>query len=74
MWAIAASTSTTTRSSGNDSQPPASKEPRLAGRGLYGDYAIFFPADSLAIGSNEGLVLPQVEDILLRLDYVSVAR
>ncbi|MCA9543404.1 MAG: hypothetical protein KC613_03410, partial [Myxococcales bacterium] len=43
----------------------------LAGRGLYGDYRLFIPATSLGDG---GLDLLRVEDILLRLDYVSVAR
>jgi hypothetical protein len=46
----------------------------LAGRGLYGDYALFFPAETLALGSSDGLVLQNIEDVLLRFDYVSVAR
>jgi hypothetical protein len=51
----------------------------LATRGLYGEYALFIPAISLAPTSNgqptgDGLVLNQVDDILLRIDYVSVAR
>jgi hypothetical protein len=47
----------------------------LAARGLYGSYALFLPAEVLAAGaSGEGLVLSEVDDILLRLDYVSVAR
>lgn len=51
----------------------------LAARGLYGDYALFVPAGSLSLpqsgGSRtDGLALHLVEDILLRLDYVSVAR
>lgn len=38
----------------------------LAGRGLYGDYALFIPAESpLALGN--------VDDLLLRIDYVSAA-
>lgn len=49
----------------------------LAARGLYGDYALFFPASLLsrANGSNRtnGLALDHVDDILLRLDYVSSA-
>jgi hypothetical protein len=46
----------------------------LAARGLYGSYALFIPADVLALDGGDGLVLNEVEDILLRLDYVSVAR
>jgi len=51
----------------------------LAGRGLYGEYALFIPASLIAqeaAGGNytTGVVLDRVEDILLRLDYVSVAR
>jgi hypothetical protein len=46
----------------------------LAARGLYGRYALFIPADVLAVGESSGLVLNEVDDILLRLDYVSVAR
>lgn len=46
----------------------------LAARALYGDYELFFPADFLSIGSGDGLVLANVEDVLLRFEYVSVAR
>lgn len=46
----------------------------LAGRGLYGDYAIFFPAEILSREGSTGLVLDNLEDIYLRVDYVSVAR
>mgnify|MGYP003666921389 FL=1 len=46
----------------------------LAGRGLYGEYALFIPAETLSIDGSEGLLLANVEDILLRLDYISVAR
>jgi hypothetical protein len=45
----------------------------LAGRGLYGDYALFFPAETLSIEGSDGLRIANVEDVLLRLDYVSVA-
>jgi hypothetical protein len=45
----------------------------LAGRGLYGDYALFFPVETLSIDGSDGLRLENVEDVLLRLDYVSVA-
>jgi hypothetical protein len=46
----------------------------LAGRGLYGDYALFFPAETLSTDGGDGLVLTRVDDALLRFDYVSVAR
>jgi hypothetical protein len=51
----------------------------LAGRGLYGAYELFIPASILAAEAgggqySQGLVLDRVDDILLRFDYVSVAR
>ncbi|MBL8957558.1 MAG: hypothetical protein JNK82_42685 [Myxococcaceae bacterium] len=46
----------------------------LAGRGLYGDYALFFPAEVLSKGGGEGLRLERLDDVLLRFDYVSVAQ
>ncbi len=51
----------------------------LATRGLFGQYALFIPATSLAPVTNgqpsgDGLVLNKIDDILLRVDYVSVAR
>jgi hypothetical protein len=46
----------------------------LAGRGLYGDYALFFPIEALSVDDGNGLRLENVEDVLLRLDFVSVAR
>jgi hypothetical protein len=46
----------------------------LAGRGLFGDYALFFPVNTLSIDEGTGLRLGSVDDVLLRLDYVSVAR
>lgn len=51
----------------------------LAARPLFGDYELFIPATSLvevnARGeiASDGLVLNAVEDILLRVDYLSVA-
>ena len=49
----------------------------LAARGLFGDYALFLPASTLSqttpAGQTNGLILDNVTDILLRLDYVSVA-
>ncbi len=49
----------------------------LAARGLFGDYALFLPASTLSqqtpAGATNGLILNNVSDILLRLDYVSVA-
>ena len=51
----------------------------LAARGLYGDYALFIPAGVLSSRQSDGtytdgLNLDEVDDILLRLDYLSVAR
>jgi hypothetical protein len=46
----------------------------LAGRGLFGDYALFIPVSVLSLEGSPGLRLDRIEDILLRLDYVSVAR
>jgi hypothetical protein len=40
----------------------------LAGRGLYGDYVLLFPQQVL----EDGFALDKVEDVLLRLDYLSV--
>jgi hypothetical protein len=40
----------------------------LAGRGLYGDYVLLFPKQVL----EDGFALDRVEDVLLRLDYLSV--
>lgn len=47
-------------------QDGASEE--LAGRGLYGDYVLLFPKQVL----EGGFSLERVEDVLLRLDYLSV--
>lgn len=47
---------------------------QLAGRGLYGDYAIFIPAAALSVDGGPGLKLDAVDDILLRFDYTAVAR
>jgi hypothetical protein len=47
---------------------------QLAGRGLYGEYALFLPAGALSVDGGPGLVLENVDDILLRIDYVAVAR
>jgi hypothetical protein len=41
----------------------------LAGRGLYGDYVLLFPWDGLL---DQGFHLEQVEDVLIRFDYLSV--
>ncbi len=51
----------------------------LAGRGLFGDYALFFPAAVISRANERGerstgIDLERVEDIFLRLDYVSVAK
>ena len=45
----------------------------LAARGLYGEYALFFPAEILRGDGGTGLELGNIRDVLLRLDYVSVA-
>jgi hypothetical protein len=46
----------------------------LATRGLWGEYVLFFPASTLKSSQPDGLDLSRIDDILLRLDYVSVAR
>ncbi len=54
----------------------------LAGRGLFGHYALFFPADALRVacdgdcGSSAGnaLDLSKVDDVLIRFDYVAGVR
>ncbi len=60
-------------------QDGASEE--LAGRGLYGDYVLLFPRDVLEGTANDnnacvavkrGFPLDQVEDVLIRFDYLSV--
>jgi hypothetical protein len=40
----------------------------LAGRGLYGDYVLLFPKQML----DQGFPVEKVEDVLLRIDYLSV--
>ncbi len=46
----------------------------LAARGLYGKYKIFISKDFLSDKGSPGLKLDNVDDILLRLEYVSVAK
>ncbi len=46
----------------------------LRARGLYGDYALFIDKDYLATDESDGLNLQQVSDILLRFDYLSIAK
>ncbi len=43
----------------------------LAGRGVFGDYALFIPATTLSVDGSAGLRLDRVEDVLIRLDYVA---
>lgn len=44
----------------------------FAGMGLFGDYALFFGAASLATVDNfNGLHLERIEDIILRIEFVS---
>ena len=47
-------------------QDGASEE--LAGRGLYGNYILLFPQALI----DSGFPLERVEDVLIRLDYLSV--
>ncbi len=47
----------------------------LAGRGLFGDYTLFIPADALSLSDDQsGLVLNHVDDILIRFDYVAALK
>ncbi|MBK6687424.1 MAG: hypothetical protein IPG45_23335 [Deltaproteobacteria bacterium] len=49
----------------------------LAARGLFGDYTLFIPKESIsafAQGSRDGVVLTELDDVLIRFDYVSVAK
>ncbi|QDG52045.1 tandem-95 repeat protein [Persicimonas caeni] len=57
-----------------DTQYANGETSELAARGLYGDYALFIPASLIARDDEDGLVLENVDDILLRLDYLSVAK
>lgn len=43
----------------------------LAGRGVFGDYTLFIPATAQSIEGSAGLRLENVEDVLIRLDYVA---
>jgi len=55
-----------------DYQQGAKEE--LATRAIYGEYALFFPVDFLAVDGSSGLHLKRIDDILLRIDYVSAAK
>ena len=46
----------------------------LAARGLYGDYALFFPKEMLKVSTADGIDLRRLRDVRLRFDFVSVAR
>ncbi len=55
----------------------------FAGRGLFGQYALFFPADALRVdcgadggcgSSPSALDLTKVDDVLIRFDYVAGVR
>lgn len=51
--------------------PPAGNSEVLATRGLWGDYAIFIPVEAMDLdGRGKGLRLHEMDDILVRLDYV----
>ena len=62
----------------DDYQDGATTE--LAARLLFGKYELFIPATSVAevddtgAPTSDGLVVSELDDILLRLDYLSVAR
>jgi hypothetical protein len=43
----------------------------LAGRGVFGDYVLFIPAPTQSVDGSAGLRLENVEDVLIRLDYVA---
>lgn len=63
-----------TRARMEDSQYSNGETSELAARGLYGDYAIFIPANLISRNGSNGLKLDAIDDILLRVDYLSVAR
>jgi len=43
----------------------------MAGRGVFGDYTLFFPATTQSIDGSTGLIVENIEDVLIRLDYVA---
>lgn len=45
----------------------------LAGRALWSDYALLIPADVIQRNGGPGLRLANIDDVLVRLEYVSVA-
>ena len=47
----------------------------FAGTGLFGDYALYFPARNIATDArpDSGLHLERIQDILLRVEYVAAA-
>jgi hypothetical protein len=55
---------------GKASKPLAGSSDALAGRGLYGDYVLLFPAQDPS--DPKYVDLSQIEDVLLRFDYYSV--
>lgn len=62
-----------TRGQLEDEQYANGRTTELGARGLYGDYALFIPAEMISRNGSSGLALDKVDDILVRLDYVSVA-
>ena len=46
----------------------------LAARGLYGEYALFFPVQMLRASSANGLDLRKLDDVRIRVDFTSFAR
>ena len=56
-----------------DPQYASGETGELAARGLYGDYALFIPAAQISRDGSNGLIFENIDDVLIRLDYVSVA-
>ena len=44
----------------------------LAARGLYGEYALFFPVQMLRASSANGLDLRKLDDVRIRVDFTSL--
>jgi hypothetical protein len=63
-----------TRARMEDPQYANGETSELAARGLYGEYALFIPANLISRNGSNGLVLDAFDDILLRIDYLSVAK
>lgn len=55
-------------------QDSAGASAELATRGLYGDYSVFIDTQNISRNGSDGVDLNAVDDILLRFDYLSVAK